>query len=72
MAVQFEAGVQFRSLQPGGWINITHPRLPVAGDVVVLDVDPGYGGWAVTINAQNTGGTGARRDVVRQSAGFDA
>jgi hypothetical protein len=69
---KFEAGVQFRSLQPGGWISITHPRLPVAGDVVVLDVDPGYGSGAVTITAQAPAGLEPAVTLVRQSAGFDA
>lgn len=69
---KFEAGVQFRSLQPGGWISITHPRLPVSGDVVVMDVDPGYGSGAVTINAQAPAGLVPAVTLVRQSAGFDA
>lgn len=69
---QFEAGVQFRDLQPGGWINITHPRLPVSGGAVVMDVDPGYGRGAVSITAQAPAGLAPAVTLIRQSAGFDA
>lgn len=69
---RFEAGVQFRDLQPGGWVNLTHPRLPVSGDAVAMDVDPGYGSGAVTITAQAPAGLEPAVALIRQSAGFDA
>lgn len=69
---QFEAGVQFRDLQPGGWISVQHPRWPLSGEVVVMDVDPGYGRGAVSITAQAPAGLSPAITVVRQSTGFDA
>lgn len=68
---QFETGVQYRSLRPGGWISMTHPRLPVSGDVVVMDVDPGYGRGAVSITAQAPAGWPPAVTLVGQSGAFD-
>ncbi|MCB1767820.1 MAG: hypothetical protein KDJ22_17490, partial [Candidatus Competibacteraceae bacterium] len=63
--------VQYRSLRPGGWISMTHPRLPVSGDVVVMDVDPGYGRGAVSITAQAPAGWPPAVTLVGQSGAFD-
>ena len=68
---QLETGVQFRGLQPGGWISISHPRFPASGEVVVMDVDPGYGRGAVTINAQAPAGDAPAVALVGQSGAFD-
>lgn len=68
---QFEAGVRFRDLQPGGWISLAHPRLPVSGEAVVTDVDPGYGRGAVSITAQAPAGTAPSVTLVGQSGAFD-
>lgn len=44
--------VQHRSLQPGSLISVSHPRLPVSGEYVLTNVDPGYGSGAVSITAE--------------------
>ena len=48
--------VQYRSLQPGSLINVSHPRLPVSGEYVLTNVDPGYGSGAVSITAEAAAG----------------
>ncbi len=70
--LRFETGLQFQDLQPGGWIYVQHPRLPFSGEYVVLDVDPGYGGGAVTLSAQASAGNAPEITLIRQSIGFDA
>lgn len=67
---QFETGVQFRALQPGVWISMTHPRLPVSGDAVVMDVDPGYGRGAVTVAAQAQAGSVPSVTLISKSGAF--
>lgn len=68
---QFETGVQFRGLNPGGWISMTHPRLPVSGEAVVMDVDPGYGRGAVSVTAQAPAGSAPAVTLLGQSGAFD-
>ena len=68
---QFKTGVQFRDLQPGGWIKLSHPRLPVSGEAVVMDIDPGYGRGEVSITAQAPAGLTPAVTLVRQSGAFD-
>ncbi len=70
--LQFSAGVQYRSVQPGGWIMIDHPRLPMPGAYVVTDIDPGYGSNAgVKITATAPAGLTPAVSIVRQSSAFD-
>lgn len=69
--LQFSAGVQYRSVQPGGWIMVDHPLLPLAGLYVVTDIDPGYGRGGVTITAQTPAGLTPAVSIVRQSSAFE-
>lgn len=70
-ALKFSCGVQYRDIQPGGWITVDHPSLPMVGAYVVTDIDPGYGSGAVTITAEAPAGmTPAVRTVLKSSA-FD-
>lgn len=64
-------GVQFRAIQPGGWITLTHPRLPKSGQYVVTDLDPGYGQGKVTITAQAPAGLTPAVQITQQSTAFD-
>ncbi len=69
--LQFSAGVQYRSLHPGGWISLSHPRLPLGNEAVVTDVDPRYGQGSVSITAQAPAGTAPSVTLVGQSGAFD-
>lgn len=69
--VQGAAGVRYRDIQPGGWVALSHPRLPYSGRYVVTDVDPGYGSGAVKLTAQVPVGLDPHVEIVRQSAAFD-
>lgn len=69
--LRFSCGVQYRDIQPGGWIMVDHPRLPLVGAYVVTDIDPGYGRGAVTITAQAPGGLEPAVQTVLKSSAFD-
>ena len=56
---------------PGVWIALDHPRLPLRGNYVVMDIDPGYGRGEVKITAQAPAGPAPAVTIVRQSAAFD-
>lgn len=69
--LQFSAGVQYRNLCPGGWISLSHPRLPLDNEAVVTDVDPRYGQGSVSITAQSPAGSAPPMTLVGQSGAFD-
>lgn len=69
--VQFTAGPAARRIPPGAWITLNHPRLPLSGEYVVMDIDPGYGQGAVKITAQAPAGPAPAVALLRQSAAFD-
>lgn len=69
--VQFSVGVQYRDIEPGGWIMIDHPRLPLVGQYVVTDLDPGYGKGSVSMTALAPAGPVPRVELVRQSMMFE-
>lgn len=69
-AMTWTAGVQYRELQPGGWITIDI-GLPIVGMAVVTDIDPGYGSGTVKISAQAPAGLAPRVTVVRAGAAFE-
>ena len=69
--VQCTCGVQYRSLQPGVWISLSHPQLPFSSDVVLIDVDPGYGKGAVSISGQAVSGETPEVVIIGQSGAFD-
>ena len=68
--VQGSLGLKYRSLHPGGWITLTHPRLPQSGLYVLTDLDPGYGKGSVSFTAQAPAGPLSAVRLVRQSAAF--
>lgn len=68
--VQGSLGLRYRSLQPGGWISLAHPRLPHNGLYVLTDLDPGYGKGSVSFTAQAPAGGVPSVSLVRQSAAF--
>lgn len=69
--LQFSAGVQYRNLHPGGWISLSHPRLPIDNEAVIMDVDPRYGQGSVSITAQSPAGSPPPVTLVGQSGAFD-
>lgn len=69
--VQFTAGPDARRIPPGAWIALDHPRLPLRGNYVVMDIDPGYGRGEVKITAQAPAGPAPAVTILRQSAAFD-
>lgn len=69
--LQFSAGVQYRNLHHGGWISLSHPRLPLGNEAVVTDVDPRYGQGSVSITAQSPAGSAPPVTLVGQSGAFD-
>lgn len=69
--LQCSVGRQRRSIAPGGWIAVDHPRLPLPGRYVVTDLDPGYGRGAVSLTAQAPAGMVPAVTLVRQSTAFD-
>lgn len=69
--LKFGCGVQYRAIQPGGWITADHPRLPLPGAYVVIDIDPGYGRGAVTITAEAPAGLKPAVQTVLKSSAFD-
>ncbi len=69
--LKFSGGVQYRAIQPGGWITANHPRLPLPGAYVVTDIDPGYGRGAVTITAEAPAGLKPAVQTVLKSSAFD-
>lgn len=67
----WSAGVQYRGLQPGGWIEIAADAgLPVSGLAVVTDVDPGYGSGSVRVTAQAPAGPVPRITAEQVGAAF--
>ncbi len=50
--LKWNAGVDYRDLPPGVWIDLTGTDTPMTGRVVVMDLDPGYGRGEVQITAQ--------------------
>lgn len=68
--LQADIGVTHRGLPPGGWISLSHPRLPQSGEYVITDLDPGYGQGAVSITAQAPAGPVPAVTLTRQSAAF--
>ncbi len=68
--VQFEAGPKYRELQPGVWIDMQHPGIPLTGEYVVTDVDPGYGKGGVTVTAQAPAGLVPVVALAQSSAAF--
>lgn len=68
--VQGALGLCYRTLQPGGWIRLSHPRLPQSGLYVLTDLDPGYGKGAVSFTAQRPAGAVPNVRLIRQSAAF--
>jgi len=71
--VQFSAGVQYRDLQPGGWVSIRHPRLPLSGLwlYVITDLDPGIGRGGVTVTAEAPAGIVPAVAIVGQSSALE-
>lgn len=69
--LKITVGAAYRGIQPGGWIQITHPRLPRSGLYVVMDLDPGYGTGAVAITAQAPAGLLPAVQITQQSTAFD-
>ncbi|MDG4595475.1 MAG: phage tail protein [Candidatus Contendobacter sp.] len=69
--VQFTAGPAARRIPPGAWIALDHPRFPLRGDYVVVDIDPGYGTGETKITAQAPAGPAPAVTILRQSAAFD-
>jgi len=69
--VQFSAGVQYRDLQPGGWVSLSTPRLPMPGLYVVTDFDPGLGRGSVTVTAEAPAGFGPAVAIVGQASAFE-
>lgn len=67
-----EIGVRYRSIQPGSLVQIFHPRLPLSGEYIVTDVDPGYGRGAVSIVAEVAAGLILPVAIVSESTAFDA
>lgn len=70
--LKFTAGPTFHAIPPGAWIEVNHPRLPLNGRYVVLDIDPGYGRGAVQITAQAPAGDPPPVVIARQSSAFEA
>lgn len=70
-SLQFSAGLNYRSIEPGGWIEVNHPRLPLVGQYVVTDLDPGYGKGSVSITAEAPAGPVPDVTLVCQSTAFD-
>lgn len=68
--LQLTTGLQYRGIEPGGWISVAHPRLPLSGLYVVTDLDPGYGKGSVSITAQAPAGMPPPVVLVRQSMAF--
>lgn len=58
---------KYRSLAPGVWVDIQHPRLPVSGRWVLTDVDPGYGKGAVSLTAQIPAGLAPAVELMQSS-----
>ena len=69
--VRGSIGVQYRPLQPGGWISLNHPRLPVSGEYVIMDVDPGYGRGSVVLTAQAPAGMTPDVTLLQLGEAFD-
>lgn len=69
--LRFSAGPAFRDVRPGGWIVVRHPRLPAAGEFVVIDADPGIGVGAVSIVAQSPVGASSAVEVASLGRVFD-
>lgn len=69
--LQFNTGLKYREIEPGGWIVVDHLRLPLVGQYVVTDLDPGYGKGSVSITAQAPAGPVPRVELVRQSMAFE-
>lgn len=69
--IQFQAGVQHRDLQPGGWISVNHPRLPMSGLYVITDLDPGFGRGGVTVTAEAPAGPAPAVAIVGKSSAFE-
>lgn len=70
--VRLEASPRYRDLPPGGWIELDHPRLPLSGDWVITDLDPGYGRGAAVITAQAPAGLVPAIVLTQTGAAFDA
>lgn len=56
---------------PGVWIALDHPRLPLRGNYVVMDIDPGYGRGKVKITAQAPAGSAPAVMVIWPSGAFE-
>lgn len=69
--LRFLCGVQYRDVQPGGWIMVNSPRLPLVGAYVVTDIDPGYGRGGVTITTEAPAGLTPAIVTVQSSSAFD-
>lgn len=63
--------VQYQSLQPGSLISVSHPRLPVSGEYVLTNVDPGYGSGAVSITAEAAAGLVPTVTLAAVSSAFE-
>lgn len=63
--------IQYRSLQPGSLISVSHPRLPVSGEYVLTNVDPGYGSGAVSIIAEAAAGLVPTVTLAAVSSAFE-
>ena len=50
---------------------MAHPNLPFSSDVVLIDVDPGFGKGAVSISGQAVSGAMPDVVIIGQSGAFD-
>jgi hypothetical protein len=69
--LRLSVGVDFRGIQPGGWIVVDHPRLPQVGAYAVTDIDPAYGRGSVTIVAETPAGLKPAVQTTLKSSAFD-
>ena len=70
--LKWTAGVDYRELPPGVWIDLTGTDAPVTGRAVVMDLDPGYGRGEVQITVQAPVGLVPVIGLIQTATEFDA